>query len=299
MIQMSREHNIRSEEDIFESRVTHIIEEALFEDIGVGDLTTDAVVPPDLQGEASFLAKEGGVIAGLNVADLIFTYLDPSLHLRSQISDGARVSAGTVFALVAGPVAGMLKGERTALNFLQRMSGIATLTRKFVDAVQGTSAKITDTRKTSPGIRLLDKRAVVVGGGVNHRFGLDDMILIKDNHIAAAGGISPALIKCLDRISGKPFKIRIEVETKTLGEVREVIALKGVDRIMLDNFSLGDMKKAVEIIHHAVEVEASGNISLENVRAVAETGVDVISVGALTHSVKALDISMKIIPKPI
>ena len=190
----------------------------------------------------------------------------------------------------------MLKAERTALNILQRMSGIATLTRRFVDAVRGTRARITDTRKTAPGLRILDKLAVRMGGGVNHRFGLDDMILIKNNHIDAVGGISHALEKILSYRQSGCSSLRIEVETRNLDEVREALRHKGIYRIMLDNFSLDDMSKSVKMINCAVEVEASGNVSLENVRAIAETGVDVISVGALTHSPKAVDISLKIVP---
>ncbi len=293
---MSSIHDTPPLETEFDSRVTRIVEEALLEDVGMGDLTTDAVVPADLPGEASFIAKEHGVIAGLHVAGLVFHLVDPDLRLEKGIIDGNVVDAGSVFARVRGPVQGMLKGERTALNFLQRMSGIATLTRRFVDAVQGTRAKITDTRKTAPGLRLLDKRAVALGGGVNHRFGLDDMILIKDNHISAAGGITNAVGSCRRLLSEKHLDLKIEVETKSLDEVREAANLKGIDRIMLDNFSIENMKKAVAMINHAVEVEASGNVTLANVRAIADTGVDLISVGALTHSVMALDISMKITP---
>jgi nicotinate-nucleotide pyrophosphorylase (carboxylating) len=293
---MTGQQDIHSPESEFESRTTRIIEEALFEDIGMGDLTTDAVVPQDMLGHGEFLAKESGIIAGLDIAERIFKFLDPDLQMQNEIRDGARVDAGKIFTRVSGPVAGMLKGERTALNFLQRMSGIATLTRRFVDAVQGTSARITDTRKTAPGLRILDKRAVAIGGGVNHRFGLDDMVLIKDNHIAAAGNITLAVIKCREFLGDKSFKARIEVETKTLAEVREAVGVTGIDRIMLDNFTIEDMEKAVKIINHTVEVEASGNVSLAGVRAIAGTGVDVISVGALTHSVKALDISLTITP---
>lgn len=291
---MNENQEIRDTEDGFENRATRIIEEALLEDIGMGDLTTDAVVPEDLQGRGEFLAKEKGVIAGLDFAGLVFKFIDPELRLHRDVADGTRIEAGRVFAVVSGPVAGILKGERTALNFLQRMSGIASLTRKFVDAVHGTSVAITDTRKTVPGLRILDKRAVVIGGGVNHRFGLDDMVLIKDNHIAAAGSITRAVDQCRKFLHERSFDVKIEVETKTLAEVREAVALTGIDRIMLDNFTPEEMKKAVVIINHAVEVEASGNVSLDNVREIAETGVDCISIGALTHSVKALDISLNI-----
>lgn len=212
-----------------------------------------------------------------------------------QCRDGSAVEAGTTVALLEGPLGGILKSERTALNILQRMSGIATLTAVFVDAVKGTSAKITDTRKTAPGIRLLDKFAVRMGGGVNHRFGLDDMVLIKDNHIAAAGGITAALDRCLAGIGRMQNPPRVEVETRTLEQVKEALSHPGVDRIMLDHFTLEDMREAVRLIDGAVEVEASGNVTLRNVRAIAETGVGFISVGALTHSSRALDLSLDVV----
>jgi nicotinate-nucleotide pyrophosphorylase (carboxylating) len=210
------------------------------------------------------------------------------------VQDGSPVKPGLVLARIDGNAKGILRGERTALNFLQRMSGIATLTGEFVRAVAGTGAKITDTRKTAPGLRALDKMAVRLGGGVNHRFGLDDMVLIKDNHIVAAGGIAPAVTRCRKYLAEHRIDARIEVETKNMAEVDEALSCPGVGRIMLDNFDTGEMKKAVERIGRRVEVEASGGITLATVRAVAETGVDFISVGALTHSVKALDISLEL-----
>ena len=281
-------------DSVFESRITRIIEEALIEDIGMGDLTTDAIVPDDLRGRGEFLAKESGIIAGLDVARSVYSFIDPDLQFQRKVEEGTWVEPGKIIATVEGPVAGILKGERTALNFIQRMSGIASLTRKFVDAVRGTSAAITDTRKTAPGLRIIDKRAVVIGGGTNHRFGLDDMVLIKDNHIAAAGSLTRAVDQCRNYLRERSLDIKIEVETRTLAEVREAIGLTGIDRIMLDNFSPEEMKKAVAMIDHKVEVEASGNVSLDNVRAIAETGVDYISIGALTHSVKALDVALNI-----
>jgi len=264
------------------------------EDLGMGDITTEATVSPDLRGNAELLAKEAGVVAGLDVATLVFETLDQDISVKLLVEEGSTVGAITNLGELEGPIASILKAERTALNILQRMSGIATLTRKFVDAVAGTTAKITDTRKTAPGLRLLDKLAVERGGGVNHRFGLDDMILIKDNHIAAAGGITNAVNRCLALVSAKKHKIRIEVETKTLDEVEEVLHLSGVHRIMLDNFRPEDLTAAVRRIDHVVEVEASGNVSLTTVRSIAESGVDFISVGALTHSAKALDISLEV-----
>ena len=276
------------------SRISRIVEEALLEDIGMGDVTTDGIVPAGLSGTAELLVKESGVIAGLEVAGLVFRTVDGRISLAPAFADGSFVESGAVAATVQGPLSGILKAERTALNILQRMSGTATLTRRFVDAVKGTGAKITDTRKTTPGLRVLDKLAVRLGGGVNHRFGLDDMVLIKDNHIAAAGGIAPAVSRCLAALRKKNLTVRVEVETRTLEEVREALAQEGIDRIMLDNFPLEEMRKAVGIIKGAVEVEASGNMTLETVRPVAETGVDFISVGALTHSARALDISLDV-----
>lgn len=277
-----------------DSRVSRLIEEAILEDLGMGDITTDGIVPPELPGRGEIRVKEPGVVAGLAVVEMVFHFVDPEIIMKILCSDASHVEAGSVIGNVKGSFASLLKAERTALNILQRMSGIATMTAKFVDAVKGTNARITDTRKTPPGLRILDKLAVRVGGGVNHRFGLDDMALIKDNHVAAAGGIGPAIERCLQYLQQKKYIVRAEVETKNLDEVQQVLKYSGIHRIMLDNFSLDEMKRAVQMIDHKVEVEASGNVSLDNVRAIAETGVDVISVGALTHSPKALDISMKI-----
>ena len=275
-------------------RISRLIEEALLEDIGMGDITTDTTVSPDAVGTGEIRVKEPGVIAGLEVAAAVFSTVDPEILFSPASSDGSYAEAGTVVASITGRLASILKAERTALNILQRMSGIATVTKKFVDTIKGTNAKITDTRKTPPGLRVLDKLAVRIGGGVNHRFGLDDMVLIKDNHIAAAGGVSAAIEKCLAGVAQRGHRIKIEIETKNCAEVEDALRHRGIDRIMLDNYSLDEMKKAVGIIHHAVEVEASGNVTLERVRAIAETGIDYISVGALTHSVKALDISLDI-----
>ena len=277
-----------------DSRLRRIVEEALMEDIGMGDLTTQAILSPERTGSAEILAKEAGVVAGLEVAALVFYTIDVDVQFRRLARDGSSVQTGMVIVQLDGSVTSMLKAERTALNILQRMSGIATLTRKFVEAVEGTSAKITDTRKTAPGLRILDKLAVRIGGGTNHRFGLDDMVLIKDNHIAAAGSLTAAVRQCLKYFEGKNSMPNIEVETTTVQQVKEALSLKGIDRIMLDNFSIKSMREAVRIINHVVEVEASGNVSLATVRTIAETGVDVISVGALTHSPKALDFSLEI-----
>lgn len=273
-------------------RIHRIIEDALREDAGMGDITGDATVAEDAQGLAEFLCKEPGTIAGLEVASLVFQYCDPSAIFGPRYEDGAVVKAGEIIAVVRGSARGLLKAERTALNLLQRMSGIATTTQRYVDAVAGTGARITDTRKTVPGLRVLDKAAVRAGGGVNHRFGLDDMVLIKDNHIAAAGGITRAVHSCNAYLAAHALRMPVEVETTSLAQVREALACRGITRIMLDNFALADMREAVLLIDHRVEVEASGGITLDTIRPIAETGVDLISVGALTHSVRALDISL-------
>ncbi len=271
-----------------------LIEAALLEDVGMGDVTSEAVFPEDQHGRAAFLCKEPGIIAGLEVAAMVMSFCDPDVQFNLVHPDGSEVAKGDIAATAAGSVRGLLKAERTALNLLQRMSGIATVTRQYVNAVRGTRARITDTRKTVPGLRLLDKWAVRLGGGVNHRFGLDDMVLIKDNHIAAAGGLTAAVTRCRAYLADRRLRLRVEVETKSLDEVREALHCGGVDRIMLDNFTPGAMREAVAVIGGRVEVEASGGITLQTVREVAETGVDVISVGALTHSVKALDISLEL-----
>ncbi|MBS4028511.1 MAG: carboxylating nicotinate-nucleotide diphosphorylase [Ignavibacteriales bacterium] len=284
--------------DFFDSRISRVIEQALFEDIGLGDVTTDAIISEEVQGIAEILIKENGVLSGLDVAECVFKTVDDELIFKKIFSDGDIVSKRIVAATMEGSLANILKAERTALNFLQRMSGIATLTRKFVKAVEGTNAKITDTRKTVPTLRFFDKLAVRDGGGVNHRFGLDDMVLIKDNHITAAGGIAIAIERCLKSLESQNAKLKIEVETKNLEEVREALLFAIViDRIMLDNFSIPMTEEAVTLINRNVEVEASGNVSLENVRAIANTGVDFISIGALTHSPKALDISLDVSSK--
>jgi len=271
-----------------------LIEAALLEDVGMGDVTSEAVFPEDQQGSAAFLCKEPGIIAGLEVAALVMAFCDPDVEFRLLRPDGSEVRKGDVAATAGGSVRGLLKAERTALNLLQRMSGIATLTRQYVNAVQGTRARIMDTRKTVPGLRLLDKWAVRLGGGVNHRFGLDDMVLIKDNHVAAAGSLTAAVSRCRTFLVERRLQLKVEVETRTLDDVREALSCDGIHRIMLDNFAPDAMREAVAIIGGRVEVEASGGITLQTIREVAETGVDLISVGALTHSVKALDISLEL-----
>ena len=272
-----------------------LIEEAIAEDSSLGDFTSEAIIPAGDRGVAELLSKGEGIVAGLEIAGLVFRTCDDSAGFRPMVNDGARAARMQRLAIVEAPVRAILRGERVALNFLQRMSGIATITGRYVDAVRGTQARITDTRKTAPGLRLLDKMAVKAGGGVNHRFGLDDMVLIKDNHIVAAGGIRPAVEACLRALSSANRSMAVEVETRNLDEVREALLCVGVQRIMLDNFPLELMREAVRLINHRVEVEASGGITLNSVRSVAETGVDCISVGALTHSVEALDISLELL----
>ncbi len=265
-----------------------LIEQALLEDIHTGDITTQAVVPERRTAVARLIAKEDMVIAGLFVAERVFRRLDPAVAFSASQPEGARASRGDLLAAVQGSAADLLMGERVALNLLQRLSGVATLTSRYVEAVKGTKARIVDTRKTTPGLRELEKYAVRVGGGINHRTGLYDGILIKENHITAAGGIGEAIGRARAYI---PHTLRIEIETETLGQVDEALAA-GADIIMLDNMGLDDMRTAVNLIAGRALVEASGGVNLETVRSIAETGVDIISVGAVTHSARAMDISM-------
>lgn len=271
--------------------ILEAIRRALAEDVGGGDVTSLATIPESAMAQGHFKAKSAGVVAGLEVAAEVFRALDSSCRFTTNVVDGQSVDRGAHFATVSGPSRVVLTGERTALNFLQRMSGIATTTRAFVDAVQGTRAIILDTRKTAPGLRQADKLAVRLGGGTNHRAGLFDMVLIKDNHIDAAGGITAAVAGARAQSGAR---LPIEVECRTLDDVREAFGLN-VDRIMLDNMDLDTIHKAVRIVAGRLPLEVSGNVTLETVRTYAETGVDLISVGALTHSVKAMDISMKIV----
>lgn len=271
-------------------QLNKLIRAALAEDIGPGDLTTQSVLDGSECGKAVALAKSGLVVAGMDVFREVFLFLDPSLSFSGNFKDGQTAERLDTLAEISGNLAGILKAERVALNFFQRMCGIATTARSFVEAVQGTKARIVDTRKTAPGLRMLDKYAVRAGGGANHRFGLYDGVLIKDNHIEAAGGITAAIERARRNI---PHTARIEVEVKDLDEVGEALAARA-EIIMLDNMAIEDMRQAVSVIGGKALVEASGNISLSNVREVALTGVDIISAGALTHSVKAADISLLI-----
>ena len=265
-----------------------IIKTALQEDIGTGDVTTQATIDPATVSQAELVAKEDFVLAGIHVAEQVFKTLDPDVSFESLIEDGQSVKRGDVLAWVKGSSAILLQGERVALNLLQRMSGIATLTARFVQEVEGTRATIVDTRKTMPGLRVLDKYSVRAGGGSNHRTSLYDGVLIKENHIAAAGGIGIAIERARKRI---PHTLKIEVETSTLEEVAEALAA-GADIVLLDNMGLKQLEDSVAMIAGKAKAEASGGVNLETVRAIAETGVDLISVGALTHSCRAVDISM-------
>lgn len=264
-----------------------LIQQSLAEDLGDGDVTTKCIIPQTSQSRGRILAKTPGIIAGLGLFQRVFFTLDKSVLVTPLVCDGDWVERGVVIATITGPTCVLLSGERTALNFLQRMSGIATLTRQYVAAVVGTQAIILDTRKTAPGLRLADKWAVQLGGGQNHRIGLYDMVLIKENHIAAAGSITAA-VNCVRQ--NDPCGRAIEVEVTNLDELREALSLN-VDRIMLDNMNPAQMKEAVTLTVGRIPLEASGNVNLDTVRTIAATGVDYISIGALTHSVKAMDIS--------
>ncbi len=272
--------------------IDRIIINALEEDLGWGDVTTDSTIPAETAIKGNFTAKAEGIVCGVEICRRVFEIVDKSIEFQAFMKDGQRASKGDVIATISGSARGILKGERTALNFFQRMSGIATMTDKFVSKTAGLKVKLVDTRKTVPGLRILDKYSVKVGGGFNHRFNLSDMVLIKDNHIKAAGGITPAVAAARKTVS---HAVKIEVEVESIKELMEAIDA-GADIVMLDNMSLDMMSEAVGIAKGRVLLEASGNMALEgarNIRAVAETGVDLISVGALTNSVDALDISLR------
>ena len=269
-----------------------IITQALQEDVGDGDHTSLACIPETAQGSAVLKAKESGVLAGVEVARQVYAQVDPSLEFRKKMEDGTRIKPGDVVFELKGSSRSILTGERLALNFMQRMSGIATQTRHLVDLLQGTQTKILDTRKTSPNLRLLEKMAVKIGGGNNHRFGLYDMMMIKDNHIDFAGGIQQAIDSAHDYLQKNQKKLAIEIEVRNFDELSQVLDRGGVQRIMLDNFSPSDLKKAVDIIAGRYETEASGGITEQTIRAYAETGVDYISVGALTHQIRSIDLSL-------
>ena len=263
--------------------------DALKEDIGTGDITTECCVPEEAQSRAVFRCKQAGAVCGLEVARRVFFLLDPKVQFESKVSEGTKVQVGDVVATISGPSRSILSGERVALNLMQHMSGVATQTARMVERVAGTKAVIVDTRKTTPGMRVLEKYAVRMGGGTNHRFNLADGVLIKDNHIVAAGGITNAVNNARKMV---PHTLKIEVETTNFEEIQEALEA-GADIIMLDNMSCADMKKAVGLIAGRAKVEASGNMGSRDIREVAEAGVDLISIGALTHSVEALDISLQ------
>ncbi len=270
-----------------------LIDLAFSEDIGDGDHTTLCCIPDDAMGKSRLLIKEEGILAGMRIAKEIFHRFDPTMVVEQTMEDGAHVKPGDVPMVVTGKVQSLLQTERLMLNVMQRMSGIATMTAKYVARLEGTGTRVLDTRKTTPGMRMLEKEAVKIGGGCNHRIGLFDMILLKDNHVDFAGGISQALDRCAQYQKAKGLNLKVEIECRSFDEIRQVMAHGGADRIMLDNFSVEDTRKAVELIDHKFETESSGGITYDTLRDYAECGVDFISVGALTHSVKGLDMSFK------
>jgi len=270
-----------------------LIDLAFAEDIGDGDHTTLCCIPEDAVGKSHLLIKENGILAGVEVAKRVFARFDNTLNVEVFMGDGTEVKKGDIAMLVTGKTRSLLQTERLMLNIMQRMSGIATTTRKYVDLLKGTKTRVLDTRKTTPGMRMLEKQAVKIGGGVNHRIGLFDMILLKDNHIDFAGGIRNAIDKCHNYLNEKSLNLKIEIEVRNFDELNQVLERGGVDRIMLDNFTVDDTRKAVEMIGGKYETESSGGITIDTIRQYAECGVDFVSVGALTHSVKCLDMSFK------
>ncbi len=269
-----------------------LVQIALAEDIGSGDVTSESIFDEQSRSTAEIIVKTDGIVCGLPIAELVFRTISPDIDFVCHAVEGEKVKSGAIIASISGCTLDILSGERTALNFLQRMSGVATLTRRYTDAISGTSATVLDTRKTIPGWRLLDKYAVKIGGGTNHRFGLYDMVMIKDNHIAAAGSIRSALDKCKQQLAGRD--IPIEIETDSLEQAKEALEVGGFQRILFDNFIPSNLKKAVLLANGQYETEASGGITLNNIRHYAETGIQFISVGALTHSAAGLDISIDV-----
>ncbi|WP_222844085.1 carboxylating nicotinate-nucleotide diphosphorylase [Saccharicrinis aurantiacus] len=278
---------------INESVLNTIVDNAIKEDIGDGDHSSQSCIPDTAIGKMQLLAKEDGVLAGVKIGEHIFRRFDPNIKIETFIKDGAVIKPGDVVLTVEGKVLDLLKAERLVLNMMQRMSGIATNTRKYVTELEGLHTRILDTRKTTPGLREIEKLAVKIGGGVNHRIGLYDMVMLKDNHIDFAGGIEKAVAKVKQYLIEKNKNLKIEVEVRDFDELNQVLAIEGVQRVMLDNFTPANTKKAVELINGRLETESSGGITFETIRAYAECGVDYISVGALTHHIKSLDLSLK------
>ena len=276
-----------------EQLIHELIDLAFAEDIGDGDHTTLCCIPDTAMGKSRLLIKEPGILAGVEIARKIFHRFDPDLKMTVYIEDGTAVKPGDVAFVVEGRVQSLLQTERLMLNVMQRMSGIATMTHRYVKKLEGLHTRILDTRKTTPGMRMLEKEAVKIGGGVNHRIGLFDMILLKDNHVDFAGGIENAISRCHDYLKAKGKDLKIEIEVRNLDELKEVMRVGGVDRIMLDNFSPELTREAVKIVGGKYEIESSGGITFDTIRDYAESGVDFVSVGALTHSVKGLDMSFK------
>ena len=276
-----------------EQLIDELIDLAFAEDIGDGDHTTLCCIPDTAMGKSRLLIKEPGILAGVEIARKIFHRFDPDLKMTVYLEDGTAVKPGDVAFVVEGRVQSLLQTERLMLNVMQRMSGIATMTHRYVKKLEGLHTRILDTRKTTPGMRMLEKEAVKIGGGVNHRIGLFDMILLKDNHVDFAGGIENAISRCHDYLKAKGKDLKIEIEVRNLDELKEVMRVGGVDRIMLDNFSPELTKEAVKIVGGKYEIESSGGITFDTIRDYAESGVDFVSVGALTHSVKGLDMSFK------
>ena len=273
--------------------VDRLIDLSFAEDIGDGDHTTLCCIPEDAMGRSKLLIKEEGILAGVEIAKEVFYRFDPDMLVEVFMGDGSHVKVGDVAMIVSGRVRSLLQTERLMLNIMQRMSGIATMTHRYVERLEGTHTHVLDTRKTTPGMRMLEKQAVKIGGGVNHRIGLFDMILLKDNHVDFAGGIENAIDRCHAYLREKGLDLKIEIEVRNFDELERVLRRGGVDRIMLDNFSVDDTRKAVEMVAGRYETESSGGITLDTLRDYAEAGVDFISVGALTHSVKGLDMSFK------
>lgn len=273
--------------------VDKLIDLSFAEDIGDGDHTTLCCIPEEARGKSRMIIKEEGILAGVKIAEEVFNRFDSTLKVEILINDGTKVKPGDVAMVVEGSVRSLLQTERLMLNIVQRMSGIATITHKYMELLKGTKAKVLDTRKTTPGMRILEKMAVKIGGGENHRIGLFDMILLKDNHVDFAGGISNAIDRCHEYLEAKNKDLKIEIEVRSIDELNQVLEHGGVNRIMLDNFSVEDTRMAVDLIGVKYEIESSGGITLDTIRSYAECGVDYISVGALTHSVKSLDISFK------